>query len=256
MSTATDLSGQTVLLTRPKSKFTQIDKFEQLLMAEGAKVILNPAIELRPLIEHSSDLVQLKNIYKYSCLVFCSATGVRFFGELIGSLGISVDNIDAGAKVAAIGAGTAEVLREIGFSVDLVPESSNSQAFADELLKNIAGPYLLVRGSRGSDVLATSLKKFAQPFDELLVYESVDVAAPSSEAVDLIQQKNVGWVTLTSPAIAASTIRMFGDLLRHAKLVSISPEVSAVVVENGFEVIAEAKVPSFSAMIQAMVEAE
>jgi uroporphyrinogen III methyltransferase/synthase len=100
---------------------------------------------------------------------------------------------------------------------------------------------LLVRASRGREILAEELTKAGGIVEQLVVYESIDVERADPAIVAKMAAGQIHWTTVTSSAIARSLVNLFGDSLRKTKLVSISPITSATLRELGFEPTAEAK---------------
>ena len=68
----------------------------------------------------------------------------------------------------------------------------------------------------------------------------------------LLQAGKIDWVTVTSSAIARATVALFGEDLKQTKLVSISPNVTQVLTDFGFEVAAEASAPGMSELVAAV----
>jgi uroporphyrinogen III methyltransferase/synthase len=111
---------------------------------------------------------------------------------------------------------------------------------------------LLVRASRGREVLAEELTKAGAMVEQVVVYESVDVETPDPEIAAKMAAGRIDWTTVTSSAIAGSLARMFGQALRKTKLVSISPVTSQKLLELGYEPVAEAKEYTMAGVIAAI----
>jgi uroporphyrinogen III methyltransferase/synthase len=155
--------------------------------------------------------------------------------------------------IAAIGPGTADELGRYHLQPDLVPDEFRAESLAHALAGGAAGKrFLLVRASRGREVLAEELTKFGGIVEQVVVYESVDVEAPTTEIAEQIAAGKIDWTTVTSSAIARSLVRMFGESLHQTKLVSISPITSATLRELGYEPAAEAKEYSMAGVVQAI----
>jgi uroporphyrinogen III methyltransferase/synthase len=93
--------------------------------------------------------------------------------------------------------------------------------------------FLLVRASRGREVLADMLTAAGAVVEQVVVYQSQDVVEPSAEVVVALSAGEIDWTTVTSSAIARSLARMFGDALRNTKLAAISPLTAEVLAELG-----------------------
>jgi uroporphyrinogen III methyltransferase/synthase len=182
---------------------------------------------------------------EFDWLVFSSANGVEYF--LGRTLATGRDLRALGAiRIAAIGPATAEALRAFHLNADLTPDEFRAEALAEALIdwarsRAVAPRVLLIRASRGREVLAETLSGSGCAVEQVVAYRSVDIEAPDPEIASLIKQGQIDWITVTSSAIARSLVRLFGDDLHRAKLASISPITSATLRELGHEAAAEAR---------------
>ena len=72
---------------------------------------------------------------------------------------------------------------------------------------------LLARASRGREVLAEMLTAAGATVEQVVVYESRDVAAPDDEVAKRLAAGEIDLTTVTSSAIARSLVSMFGESL-------------------------------------------
>src|SRR5262245_43901870 len=235
------LFGQTILITRPRD---QADDLARPLAELGANVLFQPAIEIKPLqITDTSDRL-IDMLDRFDWLVFSSSNGVRhFFDRLLEPLVKPPRDLRAlgKIKIAAIGPGTAEELSRYHIHPDLVPEEYRAESLALALTGAAAGKrFLLVRASRGREVLADELTNAGAVVEQVVVYENIDVEQADAQIAANMADGEIDWTTVTSSAIARSLARLFGDALRKTKLVSISPVTSATLRELGYESAAEA----------------
>ncbi|MDA7903563.1 uroporphyrinogen-III synthase [Mariniblastus sp.] len=244
------VSGKFVLVTRPER---QSGSLCELFEAKGAKTRRHPVIEISPA-ENQRDLIEaVSQIGDFEWLVLVSRNAVRFAMEAVEEVFGELDQAPFG-KVAAIGQSTADLFYSItGRKVDLVPVTANSETLGTEL-GEIAGveKVMVFRGNRGSAVLGQYLSDAKLNFREVVVYQSQDVAVPQPEVQSLLQAGKVDWVTVTSSAIAKATVALFGEDLKRTKLVSISPGVTQVLTDSGFEVAAEASSPGMKELVAAV----
>jgi uroporphyrinogen III methyltransferase/synthase len=248
------LFGQRILVTRPSNQAADLT---QPLAELGAEVLLQPAIEIRPLkITGTSDRA-LDLLDRMDWLVFSSTNGVRcFFDRLLTSLPDRDMRALGAIKIAAIGPGTADELARYHLKPDMVPDEYRAESLAQVLAGSAAGKrFLLVRASRGREVLADELTKAGGIVEQVVVYESVDMEKPQSEIAEQMAAGKIDWTTVTSSAIARSLARMFGDTLRKTKLVSISPITSATLRELGYEPAAEAREYTMPGVVAAITKA-
>lgn len=251
------LHGQTVLVTRPSGQAADLaTKIESM----GGRSIVCPVIEIKP--PESSGPVEaaIESLPGYDLAVFASRNGVEFFDR---QLKIASDRIPADLEIAAIGSSTAEMIREKWGIEAMSPNRANSHGLADFLVENFEGSkLLLVRGDRGSGILAERLARAEIEFDSVVAYRSVDIVKPNAEVVGLFESGKIDWVTATSSSIGTATVRLFGDWLvggadeltaGRAKLVSISPTTSAAIRSVGGEPVAEAVDYNLDGLIAAML---
>lgn len=245
------LAGQIVLVTRT---LDQGGSLCNRLSALGADTIIHPVIRILPMdnLDKIDDVIS--RIAMFDWIVFVSANGVRFFLErLTRTKGLFEPFRQR--RFAAIGSSTLiHLSQSAGVEAELTPERSNSEALADALIEVATGQrVLLVRASRGSRELAGRLSQANIEIEELAVYQSVDVDSADPLVAKQIRSQQINWVTMTSSAIAHSTIGLFGDDLRKTKTVSISPTTSAAMIELGFQPDAEARNYNMDGIVEAIV---
>jgi uroporphyrinogen III methyltransferase / synthase len=247
------LFGQTILITRPRA---QADDLARPLAELGANVLFQPAIEIKPLqITNTSDRL-IDMLDRFDWLVFSSSNGVRhFFDRLLEPLVQPRRDIRSlgTIKIAAIGPGTAEELWRYHLRANLVPNEYRAESLAQALAGGAGGKrFLLVRASRGREVLADELTKAGAAVEQVVVYESADVEQPDAQIAAIMAAGQIEWTTVTSSAIARSLARLFGDSLRKTKLVSISPLTSATLRQLGYEPAGEAKEYTMAGVVGAI----
>jgi uroporphyrinogen III methyltransferase/synthase len=238
-----------VLVTRAAQQAASLaDPLREL----GADVLLQPAIE----IDLPQDMGRLDSVLsrldEFETIVFSSANGVEFFCRRLLSIGRDLRSLGK-ACLAAIGPGTAEALAGFHLRADVVPMEFRAEALAEALGKTAAGQrVLLVRASRGREVLAEQLIAAGANVEQVVAYESRDVTNVDSDIAADLTAGQVDWITVTSSAIARALASQFGDALRNARLVSISPITSAALRDLGFEPAAEAREYTMEGVIAAL----
>ena len=121
-----------------------------------------------------------------------------------------------GVKVAAIGRATAQVLRQRGWPVDLVPEEASAaalvQAFADrpEILRD-APRVLYPASSRALPTLATGLRQLGAEVSQVEAYRTESAPLDVAGCRDWIAREAVGAVTFTSPSAVDELARALGE---------------------------------------------
>jgi uroporphyrinogen III methyltransferase/synthase len=235
------LFGRRVLITRPHP---QAGTLWDLLNELGAQCLIQPAIEIGPPDDWSPVDRVLDQLAKFDWVVFSSANGVEYFLRRMSERGRDLRAL-ASAKIAAIGPATAQALLQFHLRADLTPDEFRAEALAEALITSGRGGansshVLLIRASRGREVLAETLLAAGFEVDQVVAYRSTDVESPDAEIAEMLKQGRIDWITVTSSAIARSLVRMFGADLRRAKLASISPITTATLNELGYAPAAEA----------------
>lgn len=253
------LFGQTILVTRPED---QTDELARPLAELGANVLSQPAIEIRPAADLAAIDRALARLDEFDWLVFSSSNGVRYFLERIFATGRDLRQV-GGLKLAAMGPGTAEELERYHLRADAVPKEYRAESLAELLVETmksggsdsgVGNRFLLVRASRGREVLGERLKSAGATVEQVVVYESRDVTAPDAEVAKRMAAGQIHWTTVTSSAIARSLAGLFKEDLKRTKLASISPITSGTLRELGYEPAAEAAEYTMGGVVKAILK--
>jgi uroporphyrinogen III methyltransferase / synthase len=236
------LAGVTVAVTRARA---QASGLASRLADLGASVVEAPAIRIVPLDGPAPSL----SGYDLVCLT--SPNGVRLLFDRLAGAGLDARAL-AGARVAAIGPGTAAALLSCGVIADVVPDRFVAEGLVDALAGLEVRRALVARAAEARDVLVDALRERGAEVDVVALYETV--AQPLDEA-QLAAVADADYVTFTS----SSTVRFFlesagkveGDL--GARIVSIGPVTSATLRENGLEPDVEASRHDIDGVVDALV---
>jgi uroporphyrinogen III methyltransferase/synthase len=244
------LFGTRILVTRPAE---QMEPLCQALALLGADVIRQPAIEIRaPDDWHAVDAA-LERVQQFDWIVFSSANGVRYLLDRLADLGRDLRALGS-VRLAAIGPGTADQLAQYRLRADLQPQQYRAEALAAALAEQAAGQrFLLVRASRGREVLATELARHGGRVTQVVAYLSQDVPAADPLVRQRLEEGHIDWITVTSSAIARSLVNMFGESLRRSRLVAISPVTGQLLEQLGYPPAAEATTYTMDGVVEAIV---
>jgi uroporphyrinogen III methyltransferase/synthase len=236
------LAGVTVAVTRARA---QASGLASRLAALGASVVEAPAIRIVPLDGPAPSLS--------GCDLVCltSPNGVRLLFARLAAAGLDARAL-AGARVAAIGPGTASALRSFGVIADVVPDRFVAEGLIDALADIPVRRALVARAAQARDVLVDALRARGAEVDVVALYETV--ASPLTDG-QLAAVADADYVTFTS----SSTVRFFlesagevaGDL--RARIVSIGPVTSATLREHGLEPDVEASRHDIDGVVEALV---
>lgn len=244
------LFGQRILVTRAAE---QADELVQQLAQLGAEVVLQPAIEILPPETYEALDEVIATVADVNWIVFSSGNGVRYFLNRLLALGYDARHL-AQAKLAAMGPGTAAALQDFNLRADLLPREYRAESMVDALRPRVKDQtVLLIRASRGRDVLRAGLNKAGADVQQVVVYRSQDVQTLSPSTREAMEQ-GIDWVTFTSSAIARSSIALLGPYLEGVKSVSISPVTSEMMRSLGLEPTVEAKQHDLDGMIKRLLD--
>ena len=251
------LAGVCVLVTRPAH---QAASLADPLMALGASVLLQPAVEILPTDDWSAFDSAFAKLERFGRIVFVSTNAVVFFfsrvDELVREQGLATPNWND-FQFAAIGKGTAQAIRQRGVEVDLVPEKSDSAGLAALLAGHpISDSTMIIRADRGSDVLPESLSAAGYKFEQFPIYRSVDVEQADPDIVAQMAEGKIDWTTVTSSAIGHSLNALFGDHLKKTRFVTISPTTTQAIQSLGFKASVEASPHDMDGVVKAIVAYE
>jgi uroporphyrinogen III methyltransferase/synthase len=117
------------------------------------------------------------------------------------------------------------------------------------------GAFLLARASGDRPVLAEELEELGAGVDQIPVYRTVEIQDPNEDVADALRAGEVTWITVTSSPTARSLVQLYGDLLKSAKIVSISPLTTATLKALGYEPAFEATPHTVDGMIETLLHA-
>jgi uroporphyrinogen III methyltransferase / synthase len=240
------LAGRTVAVTRARA---QVSMLARRLEALGASVVQAPVIRVRPLEGPPLD----PSPYDLVCLT--SPNGVAGLFDRLAAGGRDARSL-SGARVAAIGPGSARALAERGVSADVIPERFVAEGLVEALAGEPVHRALIARAAGARDELPDALRARGAQVDVLDLYETL-VEPLSAESLALAQ--GADYITFTS----GSTVRYFlqaaggaqagAGLSPQTRIVSIGPVTSETLSEHGLTVNVEASRHDIDGVIEAIV---
>jgi uroporphyrinogen III methyltransferase / synthase len=244
------LSGRTVAVTRARA---QASGLARRLRELGAEVVEAPAIRISPLPGPPLD----PSPYDLVCLT--SPNGVRLLFERLRAGGRDSRAL-AGARIAAIGPGTAAALAEHGISADVLPPRYLAESLVEALRQAPVRRALIARAAEARDVLPDALRARGAEVDVLPLYETLP--QPLSKQA-LAAARSADYVAFTS----SSTVRFFLAAANHGgaaseaeppfsestRIVSIGPVTSATLREHGLDPHLEARRHDIDGLVEALL---
>lgn len=244
------LFGTSVLVAGSKRTASRL---RQRLSILGAEVFTQPTIRVADPVDWSPVDAALDRLREYDWMVFTSANGVDGLMRRVFARGQDVRAL-GGVRLAALGQGTAERLGHYHLNADMAPEKVDAASLARTLVEEAGGgAFLLARATGDRPVLAEELEEIGAAVDQIPVYRTVDVDEPNLDVADALKAGEVAWITVTSSPSARSLVRLYGEMLRSAKIVSISPLTSASLRELGYPPELEATPHTVDGMVEGLL---
>ena len=225
---ARPLFGRRVLVTRSREQSAEM---VDLLEAHGAQAIEAPLINIIPPDEYGPLDEACQNAGSYDWIVFTSANGATAFMDrlLIGPR--DVRGL-AGARLCAVGPGTAARLTRFGLKVDLVPDDHSADGVVAAL--KATGPLkgkrvLFPKADLARDTLPEELRAAGAEVTEVVAYRTV--TAESDAHLGIYRQlldRRIDAVTFSSASAVRAFVSIHGedqavDLLNHTIVATIGP---------------------------------
>jgi uroporphyrinogen-III synthase len=205
------------------------------LRGMGLTVLSWPAVSVGPADLSALDRA-LERIGSFGWMVFASRHAV---GAVLGRLPAP----PAGVRVAAVGTATAQVLRQRGWPVHLVPDEANAAAlvaaFAAQWSPADAGVAILYpASSRALPTLAAGLRQLGAQVTQVEAYRTESASLDLSECRAWIARGAIGAVTFASPSAVTELAQALGEddferLLSGAAAVAIGRTTAQELATRG-----------------------
>lgn len=212
------LSGRTVMITRARR---QAAEFAGELERLGARVVECPTIEIVEPESYAPLDQAVEDLFGYDWIVFTSANGVEHFIRRLELRGVDVSALDE-LRVCAIGAATADRLRDAQVHVDVVPEKFQAEGVYAALEGYVGGRaqldrlnFLIPRAAVARDHLPRALEAAGARVDVVPAYRTVRAETHDRARVEaLLLGGGVDCVTFTSASTVVNFAQLFetGDL--------------------------------------------
>lgn len=230
------LAGRVVLVTRPRD---QAEELVGLLEARGAEAIVAPTIEVVPVRSRRLDRA-LEELLAggFSWVVLTSRNGVEALDARLRERGARL--AEARARVAAVGEGTADALRERGVRPALVPRTFTTEALARAFPRG-EGRVLLARADVAPPGLEEAIAAKGWTPVRVDAYRTRFPRTLPAEARAALRAGRVDAVTFTSASTVRGLVRLLGATRGNPRVVCIGPVTARAAREAGFTVHAVAR---------------
>ncbi|HEV2207565.1 MAG TPA: uroporphyrinogen-III C-methyltransferase [Verrucomicrobiae bacterium] len=253
------LFGRRVVVTRSRDQAPELSSRLQEL---GAEVLSVPTIKLEAPTRREDLVDALLELNSYDWLVFTSPNGVSTFFEYFFRQFHDMRDL-GGARIAAVGPGTARKLRELHLQVDLMPDEALGAAVAEafcefESIENLK--LCLLRAEVANPDLPAALEALGAIVDDVACYKTVPETDDPAGAGARLLDSGADWVLFTSGSTvehfqARFDIAALQRTFPQLKLASIGPETSKALAALGLKATVEADVHTLDGLVSALVAA-
>lgn len=203
----------------------------------GLPVLLWPAVHVAPAQTGPLEAA-LSCLSEFDWVVFASRHAVAAVTERIPAPPASL-------RVAAVGQATAQVLRQRGWPVDLLPEDANAAALVADFAARansgmaISGMKVLFpASSRALPTIAAGLSQLGAAVVQVEAYRTEPAALDVEACRACIDRGGIGAVTFASPSAVVELEQSLGKehfdrLLQGTRVVAIGPTTAREIVERG-----------------------
>ena len=249
------LCGKRVVVTRTRE---QASELSSMLESLGADVIELPTIRIAPPSDKRDFAEAVVDAPHYDWLIFSSPNGVRRFFQAFFAVYEDIREI-GGARIAAVGPGTAAELKKYGLMVDVMPQ----KAVAEELIAEfdrkgeefggVANVTMLwVHGEQARRVIYDELMKRQAIVDECLAYSTVPETEDVSGAQARLREEGSDVITFTSSSTVRHFMAMNLPLPEGCRIASIGPVTTATLAEFGLKPDIEAETHTIPSLVEAI----
>ncbi len=249
------LHGQRIIVTRTRQ---QASALRQSLQDLGAEVLELPMIRIAPPSDRHGFAESVVDAPQYDWLVFSSPNGVNKFFQAFFAVYEDIREI-GGARIAAVGPGTAAELKKFGLMVDVMPQKAVAEeliAEFDRKAEEFGGiehsSMLWVHGEQARDYIYRELMKRKAIVDECIAYSTVAETQDPTGVRPLIESEGADWITFTSASTVHHWMKMGIKLHAHCRIASIGPVTTAALAEYKLKPDLEAPKHNIASLVDAI----
>ncbi len=247
------LFGRKIIVTRTRS---QAGVLSARLRNLGASVDELPTIRIDPPEDLKSFGRLVQDSHKYAWIIFTSPNGVDAFFDLFFKLYEDARSI-GGARIAAIGPGTAAKVKARNLAVDLLPDEYVAEGLLKKLLDDESVEnemFLLVRPDQARDVIAKGLTEAGAIVDEAIAYRTVGEMGDPTGAAGRFESEGADVITFTSSSTVEHFLDMGLPIPENLLIASIGPVTSSALHSAGLEIDIEAKESNIPGLVDSIAD--
>ncbi len=245
------LFGKRIVVTRTRA---QAGALSEQLRALGSDVIEIPTIRIEPPTDLRAFAELVQDAHSYDWIVFTSPNGVNAFFDIFYKLYDDAREI-GGARIAAIGPGTAARLKEFHIHVDLQPEEFVAESVVKEFQKDGGVEnlrILLARAEQARDVLPKQLSALGGIVDEAFAYKTVPETRDQTGARRRLLEQGADLITFTSSSTVENFLALGLPWPAGMQVGTIGPITSKAARDRGLTVDFEARRHDIPGLVEAV----
>lgn len=245
------LSGYQIGITGTKA-FTK--KLAMALQDEGAAASVYDYLAIQKTIDPDAWINLKEMLSRYTWIVFTSTNGIRLFFESMKQYEIDSRSL-AGIKIAVVGSGTKETLKEYGMFADYMPEVYTTKALGEGLVSklNREDCLLLPRAKKASADLTNCLHANQVIYHELPLYDTKVNEKKCEAARKKVQ--TLDYLTFASSSGAEAFLKagtVDENTFKNGKIVCIGDVTEKTVKSYGFSNVIVAKEYTYQGIVTAI----
>jgi len=248
------LLGRRILVTRTRAQSSELVR---LLERRGAGCVECPAIEVRCPDDQGRLDSAIENMDQFDWIIFSSPNAVKYFLQRVFEKGHDI-RILGNARIACVGASTADCVRGYHLNVDLVPENFRAEGLvkAFEQLTVKGARVLIPRAKKAREVLPLGLEAMGAEVTVATAYETV-TPAMRRDVIEILQDEDVDVLTFTSSSTVKNFFRMVPEKLRdrilsRAKTACIGPVTARTAKKQGLIIDIQPEKSTIKDMVEAI----
>lgn len=218
------------------------------LVARGLDPLVTPTIELRPALPGGPLDEAAGDLTRYAWVVVTSAAGAEALADAAARAGVTL----VAARIAAVGAGTADAVAGRGGRATFVPSRATGATIAAELPIAPGDRVLLARADVADTALPAGLRARGAVVDEVVAYHTVEAPEASRLPARDAIRSGVAAITFASGSAVRGLLALLPPneraVARRTPACCIGPTTAAAARDAGFEHIFEAEAASIDAL--------
>ncbi len=244
------LFGKRIVVTRARE---QASDLARLIEEAGGEAIFSPTIQVKPLEPVDLSSILGVDARPYDWVVFTSANGVASLAGALRNAGADLRRL-AGAKLAAIGPGTAAALEALHLWVDFVPSRFVAEGVVEEFPEPVNGKRILIpRAREARELLPDTWRAQGADVNVVPVYETV--ANPGSVVAmrHRLAEGTLDAVTFTASSTVSNLLKYVEPAeLAGVKVACIGPVTECTARQAGLRVDITAREHSIPGLVHAL----